>query len=134
MGLVAVVLLAGPTAGASAAGGRNLLIQHAQPAGSLGSFVLSGPAPVTVSDGTEITAEDIASFDAQWMQPSDRANSLGGAAWQLNNRFGGAVWGTSERMRSLARMYELTHEQRYLDDLHGFIEAALHYRDDRYPG
>jgi hypothetical protein len=93
------------------------------------------PALVTISDGTEITVDDIAKFDTQWMQPAYQANQVNGALCVLFFRFGAGAWGVGERMRALARMYDLTHEIKYLDYLHDFAEVALRYRDDNYdPG
>jgi hypothetical protein len=94
-----------------------------------------GPPPpflVTISDGPEITADDIAAFDAKWMQPHDLATQLDGARCGLYVRDAAAAWGTEERMAAMVRMYELTHQMRYLDHLHDLIEAALQFRDDNY--
>src|ERR1019366_6052843 len=46
------------------------------------------PQFVTISDGTEISADDIAKFDAKWMQPADRANQVNGARCALFFRAG----------------------------------------------
>src|SRR5262249_38288688 len=49
-----------------------------------------------------------------------------------------ARWDTAERMRSMARMHELTyglfHDLRYLNHLRQLIEISLFFRDDHYPG
>lgn len=92
-----------------------------------------GPTPfVVVSDGTQVTPPDIVDFDAKWMTPELRAASLHDAFCGVFNHADWAVWGTSERMTALAHMYELTHNQKYLDDLHQFIDVVLFYRDDNY--
>ena len=36
-----------------------------------------------------------------------------------------------ERMAAMVRMYDLTHDTRYLDHLFDLIEIVLRYRDDR---
>jgi hypothetical protein len=89
---------------------------------------------VTVSDGKASTAADIAIFDATWTQPLQHQQALDQAYWWLYKRFDGGVWETGQRMAALARMYELTHERRYLDQLREFIELALRFRDDHHPG
>ncbi len=90
---------------------------------------------VTISDGATVTATDIAAFDVQWMQPGGplaAANTLCGPFY---DRFPAGVWGVESGMTSLARMYEITHDRKYLDRLRDFIELALQYRDDHYnPG
>jgi len=52
----------------------------------------------------------------------------------LFSRFAAGAWDTEAHMAAMVRMYELTHQLRYLEHLHDLIEAALQYRDDHYPG
>ena len=66
------------------------------------------------------------------MQPALLAQELDGVRCGLFARFGAAAWGTEDRMAAMVRMYELTHQMRYLDHLHDLIEAALQWRDDNY--
>jgi len=88
------------------------------------------PGFITVSPGRQVTADDVAKFNAQWMQPYQRNFWLGWAGGLLAARDPDGVWGTGERMAALVRMYELTRDQRYLDHLREFIQLALKYRDD----
>jgi hypothetical protein len=92
------------------------------------------PLFVTVSDGTSITPNDIAEFDAVWMSEACRQKAYALALNALSYRGPSNAWGPAERMAVLAHMYELTGQQRYLAELHELIELALSYRDDRYPG
>jgi hypothetical protein len=39
-----------------------------------------------------------------------------------------------DRMLAMVHLFELTHDERYLKHLRQFIELALYYRDDNYPG
>lgn len=89
---------------------------------------------VTLSAGTAITAADIAMFDARWTQAVQHEAALGGARWKLYERVGVGVWETGDHMSALVRIYELTLDRRFLDQLRDFIEAALLFRDDRHPG
>jgi hypothetical protein len=89
---------------------------------------------VTVSEGTTITSNDIAQFDAVWMSDACRQQTHGLLWNALSYRYIAGVWGPAERMSVLGRMYELTHQQRYLAELRESIELTLSYRDDRYPG
>ena len=93
------------------------------------------PHLTTISDGAEVTADDIAQFDAQWMKPSDQTNHINGALCIAFYRYAPGAWGTGETMRALIHMYDLTHQIRYLDHLHQITEVVLRYRDDNYdPG
>jgi hypothetical protein len=66
------------------------------------------------------------------MKPADQAGQVNGALCVLFFRYAPGAWGTGEIMRALVRMYDLTHQIRYLDHLHEFTEVALKYRDDNY--
>ena len=93
--------------------------------------------PVTISNGTAVTAADIASFDAQWLSPpapqtAPIASDLYWAQCTFFDRFSAAVWGVESDMTAMARLYEITHDTKYLDILRQFIELALQYRDDNY--
>ena len=88
-----------------------------------------------VSDGTLITAADLSNFDVVWMRDQERTQFLNDSAGALAWRYLVAAWGINERMSALERMYELTHDWRYLSDVRDLINVALlPYRDDRYPG
>jgi len=92
--------------------------------------VQGDPGFITVSLGRPITAEDIAKFNAQWMQPASIKQALDFATWTLQNRDPDGVWGTGERMAAMVRMFDLTQDTRYLDHLQDLIQVALKYRDD----
>jgi hypothetical protein len=90
---------------------------------------------VSMSNSSQVTADDIAQFDAKWMKPEDQTNHVQGALCIVFNRYAPGAWGTGEIMRSLVRMYDLTHQARYVDNLHQLTEVVLKYRDDNYdPG
>jgi hypothetical protein len=93
--------------------------------------VSGDPGIITVSPGKQVTTDDLTKFNQQWMQPFERQQSLGFAAFTLASQDPDGVWGTGERMAALVRMYELTFDTRYLDHLHEFTQLALKYRDDR---
>jgi hypothetical protein len=92
--------------------------------------VAGDPGFITVSPGRQVTADDIAKFNQQWMQPFERQQALDFATSTLQNRDPDGVWGTGERMAAMVRMYELTFDKRYLDHLREFIQVALKFRDD----
>ena len=92
--------------------------------------VQGDPGFITVSLGRQIAAEDIAKFNAQWMQPASIKQALDFATWTLQNRDPDGVWGTGERMAAMVRMFALTQDTRYLDHLQDLIQVALKYRDD----
>ncbi len=106
------------------------------PAGALRTLaratvtVHGDPGFITVSPGRQLTADDIAKFYAQWMQPAQRKLWLGRSGWLLSQHDPDGVWGTGERMAAMARMYELTRDSRYLDHLRELVRLALQYRDD----
>lgn len=89
---------------------------------------------VTVSNGSAITAADIAMFNAKWMQSDERNGALARARGHLFRRSDVLVWEIGDRMSAMVRMYELTGDLRYLDHLKEFIVDVLKYRDDRHPG
>ena len=90
------------------------------------------PHFVSMSDSAQITAGDIAQFDEQWMKPADQSTHVQGALCIVFYRYAPGSWGTGEIMRSLVRMYDLTHQARYVDHLHQLTEVVLKYRDDNY--
>src|SRR5262249_34294630 len=95
--------------------------------------VLGDPGLITVSSGLPVTPDDIAKFNAQWMQPYERQQALDFAASGLQRRDPDVVWGAGERMAAMVRMFDLTRDRRYLDHLHEFTQAALAFRDDLAP-
>jgi hypothetical protein len=92
--------------------------------------VAGDPGLITVSPGARWTADDITIFNEQWMQPLERAQAIGFATSTLGHRDPDGVWGNGERMAALVRMFQLTHDARYLDHLREFIHLALQFRDD----
>lgn len=89
---------------------------------------------VMISPGTTVTADDIAQFDAMWTNPDQHTKALNDAYAWLYYRYDMMAWAIGDRMGALVRMYEVTQERRYLDQLRGFIEHALYFRDDYHPG
>ncbi|MDD1621872.1 MAG: hypothetical protein LUQ11_10370 [Methylococcaceae bacterium] len=87
--------------------------------------------PVTLSEGKKVRPWDIQQFDDRWMYPP--LLDLSGWEGALKKHSLPVAWELSERMRAMVRMYEITHERRYLDHLRDITEMVLQYRDDRHP-
>ncbi|HEY1300525.1 MAG TPA: hypothetical protein VGF07_08505, partial [Stellaceae bacterium] len=92
--------------------------------------VAGDPGIVTVSPGRQVTADDIAKFNAQWMAPYPRQKIIDYAQSTLSQFDIDGAWGTGERMAAMVRMFDLTHDTRYLDHLRELSQIALKYRDD----
>jgi hypothetical protein len=86
---------------------------------------------LTISSSPEITDADLRMFDVKWMHPTRvKAEQVivGNAMHANQNR---TVWQTTDHMMALVRMYETTHQARYVDALSGFAATVMQYRDDR---
>lgn len=92
--------------------------------------VLGVPGPATLSDGPAVTAADIDSFDQHWLQPFEQVHWQNDAHDYTSIHNGAAAWGTGPRMTALVRMYEVTKQPRYLDELVKIIQIVLGHRDD----
>ena len=92
------------------------------------------PAIVTLSPGSQVTAQDIAQFDARWMSEGDRNKRLGEYEAALMDRRAWIAWGLFDDASAMVRMFELTHDTKYLDHLRKVNDIALKYRDDQHPG
>jgi hypothetical protein len=68
------------------------------------------------------------------MSDRSRADVLGSACGMLYNRFDAGVWGTFEYMDAMARMYALTRDPMYVDQMDQIASCAVLYRDDHHPG
>src|SRR5262245_26158489 len=97
-----------------------------------GCTLVDSVTMVSVSDGTAVSSTDIAAFDGRWMTPDMCKGWLEDAENSHKMRQHG--WAPPERMMAMAHLFELTHDERYLIHLREFIELALRYRDDHYPG
>ena len=93
--------------------------------------VAGDPGLIQVSPGGVVTADDIAEFNEQWMQLWATNAALGTAQSRLFNKDSSGTTEVGERMAAMVRMYDLTHDPRYLDHLFDLIEIVLRYRDDR---
>jgi hypothetical protein len=93
--------------------------------------VAGDPGLITVSAGRQLAPDDITQFNQQWMQPFQVNQAHGSAFSGLSNRDPDVAWGTAERMVAMVRMYDLTHDRRYLDHLRDLVHLALQWRDDR---
>src|SRR5947208_3223640 len=88
------------------------------------AFITSAiAAPVTISRGTEVTAEDIAQFDAMWMTNAKQrlygnGNPRTGYDWDMKNRQGWLANDLVDDTTSMVRMYQATRNARNLDPLH----------------
>jgi hypothetical protein len=92
--------------------------------------VAGDPGFITVSAGPRVTPDDITKFNEQWMQPFELLNARNDARRDLKARDPDGVWTHSERMAAMVRMFELTHDTRYLDHLRDLIQIVLQFRDD----
>jgi hypothetical protein len=77
------------------------------------------------------TADDLHAFDVRWMSNPTRDRAHGSSCWFVQIQFDAGVWGTSETMSALARMYEVTHDPKYIDELEKYAYCVVTYRDDR---
>jgi hypothetical protein len=89
-------------------------------------------AIVTLSAGTSVTTDDIAQFDTAWM--SDPQGQLSWYEYALKNRQPWVQWDSIEASTAMVRMFELTHDPKYLDHLGSIADIMLRYRDDHHPG
>ena len=89
---------------------------------------------VSIADGTQATAQDIAQFDDRWMRDNDRTGRLGVYQWAMTNRQAWMQWGIADETRAMVQMFELTHDRKYLDQLRAIDTILLRYRDDVHPG
>ena len=125
-----------------------LQVGSVAPAGSIalppsGSLPRPGVGPIytdptTVSlSGSSLTSEDIRLFDNRWMtqdQHDGYEHEVHKAFWIGYDPFGLdyslLAWGEGERMAAMARMYDLTHAAKYLDELRFLTNLVLAGRDD----
>ena len=94
---------------------------------------------MTIADGTQVTADDIAQFDNRWMSDADKSARLSTYAWAMVNRQAWMQWGIADESRAMVRMWELTHDPKYVDQLQAIDNILLKGRDDNntgddYPG
>jgi hypothetical protein len=87
---------------------------------------------VAISDGRNVTPQDIQNFDYMWMYPPLVAQTLDGFTSELQQSHSVVAWDIGERTEAMVHMYELTHDLRYLDHLRDIVRIVLTYRDDRY--
>ena len=92
------------------------------------------PAIVTISPGPLATPEDVAQFDARWMNPEDLRQRLDEYRLRLTHRQAWIAWGVFNDAAAMVRMFELTRDPKYLDHLQAINGVALQFRDDQHPG
>ena len=91
--------------------------------------------PCAVLDnGNQLTAADIQLFDERWMKDADRNARLGDWASGLKDRQGWIVWGVGDDAIAMVRMFELTHNRKYLDHLVAINKLVLKFRNDHHQG
>jgi PASTA domain-containing protein len=90
------------------------------------------PPGVTISEGPQVTASDLAQFDARWTP--EHEGFVRRTRDQILARCDFCGWELAERMHALARIYDLTHDERYLVQLRELIGPALEFRDDKSQG
>ena len=89
---------------------------------------------VSITLDPQTTAQEVAKFDEIWMSP---AATKGRLAWDdsaLHDRQDWIAWGFAEEAPAMVRMYELTHDPKYVEYLRQLAIIVLRYRDDRHPG
>ncbi len=98
--------------------------------------VTGDPGIVTIdlAAGNQVTAADIAAFDAKYMQPYQRERAVLETRYRLFHRLDSAMWEAFEWIHAMVRMYDLTHERRYVEHLGALLKEILPYRDDHHPG
>jgi hypothetical protein len=97
--------------------------------------IAAGPPPiVTISPASRVTAQDIAQFDARWMSAADLKQRLSEYTYGLTNRQVWMAWGVFDDAAAMVRMFELTHDPKYLDHLRKVNHLVLDFRDDHHPG
>jgi hypothetical protein len=99
------------------------------------------PVPVTVppplviiSPEPLVTPEDVALFDARWMNPEDLSKRIEEYDLRLTHRQAWVAWGVFDDAAAMVRLFELTRGARYLDHLRHVNDVALKFRDDHHPG
>ena len=92
------------------------------------------PPIVTISPVSRVTAQDIAQFDARWMSAADLEQRLADHTHGLKNRQAMFVWGVFDDASAMVRMFELTHDPKYLNHLRAISHLALKFRDDQHLG
>jgi hypothetical protein len=80
--------------------------------------------------GGAATTQDLRDFDVRWMSNPTRDRTWGFSCGFVQNQFDAGVWGTSETMSALARVYEVTHDRKYVDELERYASCVVLYRDD----
>ena len=93
--------------------------------------VKGDPGFITVSFGKTLTPDDITKFNQQWMQPFSTGAALEFARSTLSSLDSSGATATGERMAAMVRMFDLTHDTRYLDHLLDLVQLTLKFRDDR---
>ena len=104
--------------------------------GVLGRELLQALPPpiVTISPVSRVTAQDIAQFDARWMSAADLEQRLADHKYGLKNRQVMFAWGVFDDASAMVRMFELTHQRKYLDHLQKVNNLAFDFRDDQHKG
>ena len=102
--------------------------------------VVLPPPIVTISPGPLIAPEDVALFDARWMDAADLSKRLDEYKVTLTDRKAWIAWGVFADAAAMVRLFELTrdHESldhvKYLNHLRAINDVALAFRDDHHPG
>jgi len=93
--------------------------------------VQGDPGFIGILPGKQATPYEIAKFNQQWMQPVSKQAALAFAGYTLSTLDSSGATGTGQWMAAMVRMFDLTQDTRYLDQLHDLIQLTLKFRDDR---
>lgn len=102
--------------------------------------VAAPPPLVALSEGQQVTPEDVALFDARWMNPDVLRRRLDEYRGSLTQRQAWIAWGVFDDAAAMARLFELTRDRealvpfKYLNHLRDVNDVALEFRDDHHPG
>ena len=91
------------------------------------------PPLVTISPEPLITPEDVALFDARWMNPDHLSQRIDEYELRLTHRQAWIAWGVFDDAAAMVRLFELTRDDKYLDHLRDVNCVALKFRDDQSP-
>lgn len=95
--------------------------------------VKGDPGAVAVSDGPKFAHDDIADFNALWMQPYEVNRRFQRVCNNLRDRNETATGEAFEFALAMVRMYDITHDVRYAKALGKFADYIMTKRDDRHP-
>ena len=95
--------------------------------------VKGDPGFLNISAGSELSSQDLQTFNAQWMQPYEIDWRFQRTCNNIRDRNDAIVWEAFEFTLAMVRMYELTRDPKYAKALGKFADYMLSKRNDRHP-